>query len=454
MPDAQQAPSSWDKTDIMSLFDPATGVLDRRVLSDEQIYKLELERIFARGWNFMCHESQIPKTGDYFINYIGEDQVIVVRDDDGNVNVLLNSCRHRGNALCRSEQGHAKNFVCSYHGWNYALDGRLVAVPGEKTYYRSAIDRSRLGLVKAARVESYLGFFFATMDPDAPSLHDYLGEVGRTGLGMVCAYGEVEVIDGVQKNMIDCNWKIAVDNLFDWYHVMFSHASAGKSGILDLPQILHPNEQLVMLSEYGHAISGPAMPKEMQARVGPMTDDERDELSPTLPPDMRVRHRVADELMGPTGVRSIGHPNIFPNLWITLSGMQMCLRLPRGASRTELWWFTVVPKNSPPQLRQAMVRLATHMFGPAGMLEQDDGENWSQSTRTSRGVANRKVGHQLVMGLGHDEVVANDRGEHYIETCINEHGQRWFYRGWTEWMAATSWKDLEANHSPLPQGPF
>jgi hypothetical protein len=94
------------------------------------------------------------------------------------------------------------------------------------------------------------------------------------------------------------------------------------------------------------------------------------------------------------------------------------------------------------------------MFGPAGMLEQDDGENWSQSTRTSRGVANRKVGHQLVMGLGHDEVVANDRGEHYIETCINEHGQRWFYRGWTEWMAATSWKDLEANHSPLPQGTF
>ena len=69
-------------------------------------------------------------SGDYFINYIGEDQVICVRDEDGQINVLLNTCRHRGNALCRAEQGRAKSFVCSYHGWNYDLDGRLIGVPG------------------------------------------------------------------------------------------------------------------------------------------------------------------------------------------------------------------------------------------------------------------------------------------------------------------------------------
>ena len=56
-------------------------------------------------------------------------------------------------------------------------------------------------------------------DPTRRRLHDYLGEVGRTGIGRCCAYGEVVVLDGVQKNVIDCNWKIAVDNLFDWYHV-------------------------------------------------------------------------------------------------------------------------------------------------------------------------------------------------------------------------------------------
>src|SRR6201993_171138 len=202
MADRAHVAEPWDRAEILSLFDPDTGWLDRRVLSDEALYKLELERIFARGWNFMCHESQLKAPGDYLISYIGEDQVIVVRDEDGQINVMLNTCRHRGNALCRAEQGRAKSFVCSYHGWNYGLDGRLIGAPGLKTYYHGDLDRSRLGLVKA-RVESYLGFYFATLSPDAPSLHDYLGEVGRIGLGMMCAYGEIECVDGVQKNRID-----------------------------------------------------------------------------------------------------------------------------------------------------------------------------------------------------------------------------------------------------------
>lgn len=453
MADGSQPPRRWDKAEILSLFDPDTGVLDRRVHSDEAIYRLELERIFARGWNFMCHDSQIPNPGDYFINYIGEDQVICVRDEAGEVNVLLNTCRHRGNALCRAEQGRAKSFVCSYHGWNYGLDGRLIGVPGQSTYYHGDLDKSRLGLVKAAQVQSYLGFHFACMDPDAPPLTEVLGDVGRTGLGMVCAHGEVEVVDGIQKNVIDCNWKIAVDNLFDWYHVMYSHASAGSSGFIDLAAILHPKDQLVMLGAYGQAISGPGVPAAMQAQLNEMTDEQRAELSRTTQGGgFRLRPRAATELMGQVGVRSMGHPNLFPNLWITLGGMQMCLRLPRGPSHTELWWFTLVPKNAPAPLRQAMVQTATHLFGPAGLLEQDDGENWSQSTRAAHGVTSRRQGQHLTMGLGRDQVRAGPDGERYVETQINEHGQRWFYRGWRDWMAAADWAELKAAQAPAPEG--
>src|SRR5690348_14465642 len=226
----------WDKAAIDALFDRTTGWLDQRVFCDAALYRLEMERIFARGWNFMCHDSQLSNAGDYLINSIGEDQVIVVRDEAGRVNVLLNTCRHRGNALCRAEQGRAKSFVCSYHGWNYALDGRLIGVPGLKTFYHDELDRSSLGL-RRVRVESYLGFHFATLADDAPSLFDYLGEVGRIGLGMACSYGEVEVVAGVQKNVVDCNWKIAVDNLFDWYHVMYSHASAHSAGFANMAHI-------------------------------------------------------------------------------------------------------------------------------------------------------------------------------------------------------------------------
>ncbi|MBA4013735.1 MAG: hypothetical protein C0481_17880 [Phenylobacterium sp.] len=450
MADGNQVHASWDREAILSLFDPASGRLDRRIYDDEGIYQLELQRIFARGWNFMCHESQIPNSGDYFINYIGEDQVIVVRDGEGQVNVLLNTCRHRGNALCRAEQGNAKSFVCSYHGWNYALNGDLIGVPGLKTYYRGDFDKSQLGLAKAAKVESHLGFYFATLDPAAPSLHDFLGDVGRSGLGMVAAYGDVIVLDGIQKNVIDCNWKIAVDNLFDWYHVMYSHASANSTGFVDLAKILQPDNQLVMLGEYGHGIGGPGIPEAMQAQLDMIGDEQRAEMSKSTP--FRLRPASAKDLMGATGVRSLGHPNIFPNLWITLNGMQLCLRLPRGAGATELWWFTVVPKDSSPEQRRNAVRSATHLFGPAGLLEQDDGENWSQSTRASRGVVSRSLGHNLQMGLGHDQAIAGPDGGAAIATCISEHGQRWLYQSWTEWLAAKDWADLKANHSAPPQG--
>jgi len=451
MADGMQADVAWDRQSILALFDPSSGQLDRRIYQDEAIYRLELERIFARGWNFMAHGSQIPDPGDYFINYIGEDQVIVVRDQEGEVNVLLNTCRHRGNALCRAEFGNAKSFVCSYHGWNYALNGDLIGVPGIKTYYKNQLDKSRLGLAKAAKVESYCGFYFATLDPDAPSLHDFLGDVGRTGLGQVAAKGDVIVLDGIQKNVIDCNWKIAVDNLSDWYHVMYSHASANSTGFVDLASVQFPDNQLVMLGEYGHTISGPGTPPGLQAQIDQMDDAQRAELSRST--GMEVPRKAAAELMGPVGVRTImGHPNIFPNLWVTLSGLQICLRLPRGPSSTELWWFTIVPKDASPERRQGAIHLAAHLFGPAGLLEQDDGENWSQSTRASRGVASRKLGHTLQMALGQDEAVTGAGGQTGIDTKINEHGQRWLYRSWAEWLAATDWAELKANHSPAPVG--
>jgi len=151
-------------------------------------------------------------------------------------------------------------------------------------------------------------------------------------------------------------------------------------------------------------------------------------------------------------VRSMGHPNIFPNLWITLGGMQMCLRLPRGPSKTELWWFTIVPKDAPAAYRKVAVRTAIHLFGPAGLLEQDDGENWSQSTRASVGFSSRQLGQTLKMGLGHDQVTVDEHGQRVIDTRINEHGQRWLYRSWTEWMAARNWTELQAFHSPAPEG--
>lgn len=430
---------------------PETGQVDRRIFSDPDVYQLELERIFARSWNFVCHESQLPDSGSFFLNYIGEDQVIAVRDRDKEIHVLLNSCPHRGNTVCRAELGRTRSFFCAYHGWNFDLDGKLISVPGEEDYYRGGLDRSRLGLAPAAQVQSYKGFVFATLDPEAPMLEEYLGWVGALGLDLIAERGDMEVIEGIQKNRIQCNWKLAVDNLFDWYHPKVSHGSAARIGLMNEDELRYMN-QMVMFGEYGHAIGGASFKEEEIAALA-------ESVARGEEPDPSNRARVwrttesALDAMGSVGVRCGGHPNIFPNLWVSAAGPpQICLRIPRGPMATELWWFTFAERNQSAEERRAAVMVANHIFGPSGLLEQDDGENWAHSTRASVGAVTRRRPVDFSMGLGQDHMTVADSGESYIETVVNEHAQLWLYRSWQDWIKADSWRALIDDHSPVPTG--
>jgi phenylpropionate dioxygenase-like ring-hydroxylating dioxygenase large terminal subunit len=431
-------------------YDVERGVVDRSIFSDPEIYALELERIFARAWNFVCHESQLPDVGSFFMNYIGEDQVIAVRDRTGKVQVLLNSCPHRGNTVCRAEQGKANSFFCSYHGWNFDLDGRLIGMPGQDAFYRDDIDKSAWGLGQAAQVASYRGFVFATLDPTAPPLEAYLGWVGRLGIDMLASRGDLVVQDGIHKNRLKCNWKLAVDNLYDWYHVKVSHGSALRIGFVP-EEAMAPMNQMVILGEYGHGIGGPGMTEAQMAEF-----DNRMRQGGGTPQwyDMQAAQRLdprVRDMLGPVGARSFGHPNIFPNLWIT-QFHQVCLRIPRGPYETELWWFTLLPKEMPADARREAIMMANHVFGPAGLLEQDDGENWSHSTRGAMGTVMRRRPLHYAMGRGHDRVQVDPSGQSRVETVVNEHAQRWTYRSWQEWMRAESWQALMARHAPAPTG--
>src|SRR4029077_1692596 len=106
--------------------DIAQGVVSREAFVSDDVYRLELTRIFEKGWVFLAHETEILAPGDYVVRTLGKAPVIVIRDSDDTVKAMLNSCRHRGTKLCRSDTGNARRFVCPYHGWTYERDGQLI----------------------------------------------------------------------------------------------------------------------------------------------------------------------------------------------------------------------------------------------------------------------------------------------------------------------------------------
>ena len=116
-----------DRTRLSGAQDGPVSVL-RRSWADEDVFLLEMDRIFKHCWQYLAHESEIPEPGDYVTRKMGRDKVIVTRSEDGEIRVFLNTCRHRGVPLCRADEGNASHYRCSYHGWTYANTGELRGV--------------------------------------------------------------------------------------------------------------------------------------------------------------------------------------------------------------------------------------------------------------------------------------------------------------------------------------
>ena len=93
------------------VIDPTAGKIDRRIFSEQAIYDDEMAKIFGQAWLMIGHESLVPAVDDFFHTYMGEDPVILTRDGQGRLHALLNMCRHRGNRVCRVDDGNAKHFM-------------------------------------------------------------------------------------------------------------------------------------------------------------------------------------------------------------------------------------------------------------------------------------------------------------------------------------------------------
>jgi phenylpropionate dioxygenase-like ring-hydroxylating dioxygenase large terminal subunit len=414
------------------LVDADRGLVSRRIFIEPEIYQQELKQIFARCWLFLCHDSQIPLPGDFFTTYMGEDPVLVIRDNDRQVHAFLNVCRHRGNRLCRADSGNAASFTCAYHGWTYRNDGRLTGVPFLREAYHNELDRERWGLIPVALLGDYKGLWFATFDSEAPPLHEYLGEMAWYLDNFVDRRdGRIEIL-GMHRWVIPCNWKFPAENFGgDAYHVPWSHLSAVTTSFSTGATTKRNATGTMVSTGNGHVVIciGPEM-------SGEPPEDKLLDYDWAIRPEVNTRLGPRSALVNPIVA------TVFPNFSL-LRATSRTFRVwhPRGPDKTEVWSWVFMDKAAPPEIKKAIRLAGARGFGPSGTFEQDDMDNWQECTRTGRGVISRQMLLNTQMGLGHDRFDPA-LGAWASEYRYSESNHRHFYRRWSEMMSGVPWTEL------------
>ncbi len=199
--------------------------IDRAVYSDPDVFEAELDCFYEGGWLYLCHESQIKQSGEYFATQMGRQPVFIVRKRDGGIGGFINACAHRGATLVPTQSGKVSAFTCRFHGWVFALDGRCMKIKNEESgAYANPDCRAEWGLTPIPRLEIYRGFVFGSLRSDVAPLGDYLGPTRPWIDLMVDQSPEgLEVLPGSSTYIVRGNWKMQAENGVDGYHVSTVH---------------------------------------------------------------------------------------------------------------------------------------------------------------------------------------------------------------------------------------
>src|SRR5262249_50539252 len=176
----------------------------------------ERRKVFHRTWQLIGNLAQLPEVGSYLTAEVAGEPIVVVRGKDEQLRAFFNVCRHRAGPVATGA-GCRQSLQCAYHGWTYALTGELIGTP----FFEGVeeFNRSDFGLVPV-RLETWEQFLFVNLDAKAPPLSEFLGDLPQQ-----IRKFEVSKMKFVERRdyLIDCNWKVYVDNYLEGYHLPMVH---------------------------------------------------------------------------------------------------------------------------------------------------------------------------------------------------------------------------------------
>ncbi|MDH3379222.1 MAG: Rieske 2Fe-2S domain-containing protein [Gammaproteobacteria bacterium] len=268
-------PGRFITLDAIELAEPEqiARTLPAWIYQNQELFELERDTLFATAWQIAGHISEVPSCGDYVTLELHHRRAFVVRDEQGKLRAFHNSCRHRGHAVVAGNRGHCDKFLqCQYHGWAYHFDGRLRAVPAEKSF--PGIDRNQIGLPEL-ELEVFLGFIFIRFESDGPSVAERMAPYRNE----MAAYKfeQMTAIDGLWNVELDIDWKNVMDNYLEDYHFPIGHP--GLYGLMNAEYSRDVCPQGVSrLSHSLRDIPAGGWSERMYHRLLPVRDDLPEEL--------------------------------------------------------------------------------------------------------------------------------------------------------------------------------
>lgn len=282
------------------------------IYTSPEVYALEKERIWMRDWLCLGREEEIPNPGDYLATRVLDEPVVLVRNEPGDIHAFANVCGHRGAEVVPAGTGNKRALTCPFHGWTYTLSGKLRGA----AHMPPGFDPASCELPRL-RLARWKGWLFVNFDPKAEDFSSY---VAKSSFDKDFDYLRQEDCKLAVKTVseVDCNWKLVVENLIDFYHLNVVHRGTNGRSFTKEAFKFTPRPNGSYLAFYN---SGPSTPS-MKPVFGkaPWMEDKPDDFSTAglLWPNFTMFGRV-----------DTVHPYV---TW------------PLGVNRTRVIVYTLLPK--------------------------------------------------------------------------------------------------------------
>ncbi|MEZ5649871.1 MAG: aromatic ring-hydroxylating dioxygenase subunit alpha [Burkholderiaceae bacterium] len=351
------------------------------VYTDPELYARELDMFFyGPTWNYVGLSCEVPNPGDYKRHWIGERNVVMVRDKDGSVSVLENRCAHKGSQVVWAERGNAQDLTCPYHQWCFSLKGDLVGLPLKrgvqgKGGMPSDFDNKQHGMNRL-QVTERNGIVWASFSPEVPSFEAYTERM-LPSIDRLFSGRPLKLL-GYQRQMLRCNWKMYMENLKDPYHATLLHTFYITFGLWRAD-----NRSSMSTANQGrHGIM-------VSENTGKKTSEATEHLT-------RFDHDLTLEDMSlVTPIREFEDGRIeggtmHPSVVLQQQANSLAVRhvIPRGTDATELVWTFFGFADDGDEITLRRVKHA-NLVGPAGLVSIDDSEVLKQCQAAARGYPHR-----------------------------------------------------------------